>query len=233
MYSGKLVFAQVMEQLPKSRFHHLVDQYGGHRKVKSFSCGDPYRCMAFAQLTYRSSLRDIEACLHAQSSKLYHMGIRGGVARNTLANANNVRDWRLHASFAQHLITQARGLYDKDSHGLDIDSTVYALDSSTIDLCLSLFPWARFRKTKAAVKLDTLHLHGAHFVLRAKKNAPLRRLYSREVDRTTEVLCDQVVLPDPKKISRQAAPHPVRRPGKRQVPGVSDQRLRPAAPDHR
>lgn len=140
MYSGKLVFAQVMDHLPWPRFQHFVNHYDGHRKVKSFSCGDQYSCMAFAQLTYRSSLRDIEVCLRAQSNKLYHMGIRGGVARNTLSNANNVRDWRLYASFAQHLIAEARDLYSKGTHGLDIDSTVYALDASTIDLCQSLFP---------------------------------------------------------------------------------------------
>ncbi len=140
MYSGRLVFAQVMDHLPWHKFHQFVDEYGGGRKVKSFSCPDQYRCMAFAQLTYRSSLRDIEACLRAQPGKLYHMGIRGGVSRNTLSNANNARDWRIHAAFAQHLIHEARRLHRRDAHGLDIDSTVYALDSSTIDLCLSLFP---------------------------------------------------------------------------------------------
>ena len=132
------------------------------------------------------------------------------MARNTLSNANNVRDWRLHASFAQHLIAEARDLYSKEDHGLDIDSTVHALDSSTIDLCLSLFPWARFRKTKAAVKLHTLHLHGAHFVLRAKKNTRLRRLYSGEVDRTKGIICDQVVTPDGQKTS-QSCPDKLRR----------------------
>ena len=151
MYSGKLVFGQVMDHLPWHRFRRCVERYGGNHRIKSFSCSDQYRCMAFAQLTYRSSPRDVEVCLRAQSSRLYHMGIRGGVARNTLANANSTRDWRIHADFAQHLIHKARHLSD-DSHGLDLESTVYALDSSTIDLCLSLFPWARFRRTKGAVK---------------------------------------------------------------------------------
>ena len=243
MNSGKLVFAQLMEHLPWHGFRHCVERYDGNRKVKSFSCGDQYRCMAFAQLTYRSSLRDVETCLRAQSGKLYHMGIRGGVARNTLANANATRDWRIHADFARLLIGEARRLLREESHGLDLDSTVYALDSSTIDLCLSLFPWARFRKTKAAVKLHTLldlqgnipaflhltdgkthdvnaldllfpepgafyimdrayldfsrlralDLGGARFVLRAKSNTRLRRLYSREADPALGVLCDQVV----------------------------------------
>ncbi len=156
MHSGKLVFAQVMDHLPWPSFQRRVERHGGHHKVKSFSCGDQYRCMAFAQLTYRSSLRDVEACLRAQSSKLYHMGIRGGVARNTLANANATRDWRIHADFARDLIDEARRLLGEESHGLDLDRTVYALDSSTIDLCLSLFPWAPFRATKAAVKMHTL-----------------------------------------------------------------------------
>ena len=156
MYSGKLVFAQIMEHLPWHQFHDCVKRYNGNHKVKSFRCTDQYRCMAFAQLTYRASLRDIEVCLRAQSSKLYHMGIRTGISRNTLANANQVRDWRIYADFAQHLIREARSLYAGTGHGLALDDTVYALDSSTIDLCLSLFPWASFRKTKGAVKLHTL-----------------------------------------------------------------------------
>ena len=156
MYSGKLVFSQVMDHLPWHTFHRCVARYHGNRKIKSFSCSDQYRCMAFAQLTYRESLRDIEACLRAQSSKLYHMGIGGGISRNTLANANQARDWRIHADFAQRLIAVARRLYRDEDIGLELEGTVYALDSSTIDLCLSLFPWADFRKTKAAVKLHTL-----------------------------------------------------------------------------
>lgn len=156
MYAGKLVFAQITKHLPLPVFRQCVERYGGHHKVKSFTCLDQFLCMTFAQLTYRESLRDIEACLRAHQTKLYHMGIRGGVSRNTLANANQVRDWRIYADFAQHLIQIARGLYVNDGFGVDLDSTVYALDSSTIDLCLSLFPWARFRRTKAAVKMHTL-----------------------------------------------------------------------------
>ena len=156
MYAGKLVFAQVMDHLPIHTFRRCVARYRGNHKVQRFSCLDQYLCMAFAQLTYRESLRDIETCLRAQRTKLYHMGIRGDVARNTLANANGVRDWRIHADFAQALIGIARRLYAADDIGLDLDETVYALDSTTIDLCLALFPWARFKKTKGAVKLHTL-----------------------------------------------------------------------------
>jgi len=156
MYAGKLVFAQITEHLPLPVFRQCVERYGGHHKVKSFTCLDQFLCMTFAQLTYRESLRDIEACLRAHQNKLYHMGIRGGVSRNTLANANQVRDWRIYADFAQHLIKIACGLYVNDGFGVDLDNTVYALDSSTIDLCLSLFPWAPFRRTKAAVKMHTL-----------------------------------------------------------------------------
>jgi transposase len=156
MYAGKLVFAQIIEHLPLSVFRQCVERYGGHHKVHSFTCLDQFLCMTFAQLTYRESLRDIEACLRAHQTKLYHMGIRSGVSRNTLANANRVRDWRIYADFAQHLIQVARGLYVDESLGIDLDGTVYALDSSTIDLCLSLFSWAPFRRTKAAIKLHTL-----------------------------------------------------------------------------
>lgn len=137
-------------------FRRCVQRYNGNHKIKSFSCLDQFRCMAFAQLTYRESLRDIEACLRAQENKLYHMGIRGGVSRNTLANANKVRDWRIYADFAQSLIQIARKLYVDDEIGAELDNTVYALDATTIDLCLSVFPWAQFRATKAAVKLHTL-----------------------------------------------------------------------------
>ena len=153
---GKLVFAQVMEHLPLHTFRRFVTRYAGERKVKSFSCLDQFLCMAFAQLTYRESLRDIEACLRAQRSKLYHLGIRSTVARNTLANANAVRDWRIYADFAQSLIAIARPLYADEPFGVDLKETVYALDTTTIDLCLSVFPWAPFRSTKAAVKLHTL-----------------------------------------------------------------------------
>src|SRR3979409_506238 len=156
MNLGKLVFAQLTQHLPLTTFRRCVARYGGEHKVKTFSCLDQYLCMAFAQLTYRESLRDIEACLRAQSSKLYHLGIRGSVARNTLANANATRDWRIYCEFAQSLIGIARRLYAEDPFGLDLKETVYALDATTIDLCLSVFPWAPFRAAKAAVKLPTL-----------------------------------------------------------------------------
>lgn len=162
MYAGKIVFSQVMDHLPMHIFHRCVSRYQGNHKVKDFKCLDHYLCMAFAQLTYRESLRDIEACLRAQKPKLYHMGIRAPVSRNNLANANKVRDWRIYADFAHALIHIARKLYQGDSFGVDLDQTVYALDSTTIDLSLSLFPWAVFRQTKAAVKLHTLlDLRGA------------------------------------------------------------------------
>jgi len=156
MAMGKLVFAQVMEHLPLTTFRRCVARYGGEHKVKTFSCLDQYLCMAFAQLTYRESLRDIEACLGAQAGKLYHMGIRSSVARNTLVNANAMRDWRVYADLAQSLIRIARRLYAGEPLGVDLKDTVYALDASTIDLCLSVFPWAPFRSTKAAIKLHTL-----------------------------------------------------------------------------
>jgi len=145
-----------MDLVPVYEFHQCVQRYHGHYKMKSFSCRDQFLCMAFAQLTYRESLRDIEACLRSAQRKLYHMGIRGKVSRNTLAHANQVRDWRIYADFAQILITRARRLYTNDSFGVELNQTAYALDSTTIDLCLSLFPWAKFRKRKGAVKLHTL-----------------------------------------------------------------------------
>ena len=156
MNTGKLVFAQVMAHLPLTTFRRCVARYDGEHKVKHFTCLDQYLCMAFAQLTYRESLRDIEACLRSQAAKLYHMGFRSTVARNTLANANSVRDWRIHADFAQSLISIARKLYAEEPFGVDLSNTVYALDATTIDLCLSVFPWAPFRSTKAAVKMHTL-----------------------------------------------------------------------------
>jgi len=156
MYEGKLIFSQLMDFVPWRRFATCVKRYRGDYKVKSFRCSEQWRVMAFAQLTYRESLRDIEACLRAVQSKLYHMGIRSRVSRNNLSHANDARDWRIFADFAQVLIAEARRLYANEDLGLDLDATVYALDASTIDLCLSLFPWARFRKTKGAVKLHTL-----------------------------------------------------------------------------
>jgi hypothetical protein len=157
MYAGKFIFSQLVANLPMHTFRQCVARYQGERYVKQFRCLDQYIVMAFAQLTSRSSLRDIEACLRAHQSKLYHMGIRSPVvARNTLSKANERRDWRIYADFAQSLIRTARPLYAKEDLGLDLDNTIYALDSSTIDLCLSVFPWALFRSTKSAVKLHTL-----------------------------------------------------------------------------
>ena len=162
MNTGKTVFSQIMDFLPLYEFRKCVKRYRGNYKVKSFSCLDHFLCMAFAQLTYRESLRDIEACLRSMQNKLYHMGIRGGVSRNNLANANETRDWRIYADFAQVLVHQARSLYADDDFGVELDQTVYALDTTTIDLCLSLFPWARFQKRKAGIKLHTaLDLRGS------------------------------------------------------------------------
>ena len=241
MQQGHYVFSQVMAHLPLTTFRRCVARYRGEHKIKRFSCLDQYLCLAFAQLTWRESLRDIEACLRAQSSKLYHLGFRGAIARNTLANANAVRDWRIYADFAQHLIGIARRLYADDPLALELDDTVYALDSTTIDLCLSVFPWAPFRSSKAAVKLHTLldlrgnipsfifisdgKMHdvnildqlllepgafyvmdrgyidferlarledaGAFFVTRAKSNLKAQRRYSRPVDRTSGLICEQ------------------------------------------
>jgi hypothetical protein len=156
MYEGTTIFSQLMQHLPWHHFRRCVARYRGDYKLKEFKCTDHFRVMAFAQLTYRESLRDIEACLRAVRGKLYHMGIRSTVSRNNLSNANEKRDWRIYADFAQILIPEARKLYADDDFGVDLDATVYALDSTTIDLCLALFPWARFRKTKGAVKLHTL-----------------------------------------------------------------------------
>ena len=156
MYQGQTIFSQVMDFLPMHNFRQCVNRYNGNKGVKKFSCLDQFMCMAFAQLTYRESLRDIECCLRAVQRKLYHMGIRSKIARSTLAYANENRDWRIYCDFAQVLIHIARKLYADEDFGLQLEETVYALDASTIDLCLSLFPWAKFRKTKAAVKLHTL-----------------------------------------------------------------------------
>lgn len=243
MNQGKLVFAQITQHLPLTTFRRCVARYGGEHKVKSFSCLDQYLCMAFAQLTFRESLRDIEACLRAQLAKLYHMGIRARISRSTLADANEVRDWRIYAEFAQRLIGIARGLYIDEPFGVELKETVYALDSTTIDLCLSVFAWAPFRSTKAAIKLHTLldlrgnipsfihisdgkwhdvnvldyllpepgafyvmdrgyldfarlhrfHQAGSFFVTRAKSNLKAQRRYSRPVDRSTGLICDQTV----------------------------------------
>lgn len=162
MHVGKLVFAQLMEHLPWKSFGRIVSRYGGDHRVRGFSCANQFRCMAFAQLTYRESLRDIEACLRAQQAKLYHLGIRGAVARSTLADANESRDWRIYADFAQLVIAAARRLYADQPGILALEETVYALDSSTIKLCFNLFPWAAVSTDQAEVKLHTLlDLRGA------------------------------------------------------------------------
>ena len=156
MNFGKTLFAQLMDFLPWKTFHRIVARHDGDRYVKSLTCADQFRVMAFAQLTYRESLHDIEVCLSAQVTKLYHMGLRQEIKRSTLADANETRNWLIHAEFAQRLIVQARKLYAGDSFGIELENTAYALDSTTIDLCLSLFPWALFRTTKSAVKMHTL-----------------------------------------------------------------------------
>src|SRR5208282_3692888 len=156
MESGKLVFAQLMDFVPRHDFDVCVRRYGGDRRPRGFSCRDQFLCLAFAQLTFRESLRDIETCLRAVEPKLYHAGFRGKIARSTLADANRTHDWRIFADFAQVLIGRARKLYAEEPFGVDLEQTVYALDSTTIDLCLSLFPWAQFRRRKGAVKLHTL-----------------------------------------------------------------------------
>lgn len=156
MNTGKIVFSQIMEHMPLWEFRKCVKRYRGNYKIKSFSCLDQFLCMAFAQLTYRESLRDIESCLRSMQSKLYHMGIRSRMSRNNLSNANNIRNWRIYADFAQVLIHRARSLYANEDLGVDLDNTIYALDSTTIELCLSLFPWAGYSQTQAGMKLHTL-----------------------------------------------------------------------------
>jgi len=244
MHQGSTIFSQIMDFLPKHKFRQCVNRYNGNYRTRSFSCFDQFMCMAFAQLTYRESLRDIECCLRAMHKKLYHMGIQGKVSRSTLAHANENRDWRIYCDFAQVLIHEARQLYADEDFGLELEETVYALDSSTIDLCLSVFPWAHFRKTKSAIKLHTLldlrgniptfiaitdgkvhdvnildvlipeagaiyvmdkayldferlyifHNCAAFFVTRAKTNTKLKRIYSQPVDKSTGIICDQIVV---------------------------------------
>jgi hypothetical protein len=245
VYNGQTVFSQIMDFLPIKKFRRCVDRYNGNYHVRSFTCFDQFLCMAFAQLTYRESLRDIECCLRAMSGKLYHMGIRGKVSRSTIAYANENRDWRIYCDFAQILIDQARQLYANDDFGLQLDETVYALDATIIDLCLSVFPWARYSKRTGAIKLHTLldlrgnipsfiaitqgrvhevnildelipeagaiyildrgyldfqrlytlHQCACFFVVRARANTSLRRLYSMPVDKSCGLRCDQIVVP--------------------------------------
>jgi hypothetical protein len=156
MNLGKAIFSQLIELLPQYEFQKYVERYRGNYKIQSFSCWSQFLCMAFAQLTYRESLRDIQACLRGNQQRLYHMGFRGNISRNTLAHANHIRDWRIYADFAQILITQARALYAHEDFGVELKQTVYAFDATIIDLCLSLFPWAHFRQRKGAIKLHTL-----------------------------------------------------------------------------
>ena len=243
MNFGQTIFSQLMDFITTHEFNQCVKRYNGNYKIKNFTCWEQFLCMAFAQLTYRESLRDIQACLRAANKKLYHMGIRSKVSRNTLAHANQIRDWRIYADFAQVLIKEARKLYINEDFGVQLEQTVYALDSTIIDLCLSLFPWALFRKKKGAVKLHTLidlrgniptvifithgkvhdvnilddlvieagaiyvmdrgyldferlctvHQSSAFFITRAKSNFDFKRLYSNPVDKSTGVLCDQIV----------------------------------------
>jgi len=244
METRRTVFAQLMDFFPRYQFQLCVQRYRGEYKVKNFSCWKQFLCMAFAQLTYRESLRDIEATLGSVHNKLYHMGFRGRVARSSLAHTNESRDWRIYADFAQVLVHEARALYAGDEFAVELDETVYALDSTTIDLCLSLFPWARFRRRKGAIKLHTLldlrgniptfieitegklhdvnildhlipepgsiyvmdrgyldfarlhvlHQCSAFFIIRPRKRFNFRRLYSRPVDKTTGLKCDQTVV---------------------------------------
>ena len=244
MNAGTTIFAQIMNFLPWRRFQTCVTKYQGDYKVKTFKCAEHFRVMAFAQLTYRESLRDIEACLRALGSRLYHMGIKSTVSRNNLAHTNENRDWRIYADFAQILVSRAKALYANEPLGIDLESTVYALDTTTIDLCMSLFPWARFRRTKSAIKLHTLmnlrgsipefihisdgkmhdvnvldllvpspgafyimdrgyldfqrlyqlHQERSFFITRAKSNFRFRRRYSHEVDKSSNVQCDQTIV---------------------------------------
>ena len=244
VYVGKTLFAQVMEFVPWTSFGRIVQRHSGNSGVRSLSCAEQFRAMAFAQITWRESLRDIEVSLAANSTKLYAMGFRAAVKRSTLADANESRNWLIWSDLAAVLIRRARKLYANDSLGVELDNTVYALDSSTVDLCLSLFDWAPFRSTKAAIKLHTLldlrgaipafihisdgkmgdvnvldmlvfeagafyvmdrgyldftrlhrvHQAGAFFVTRAKRGMDARRVYSNPVDRSTGLICDQLVM---------------------------------------
>ncbi len=243
MHQGRIVFSQVLDFLPRKQFRKCVSRYRGNHRTRSFTCYDQFLCMAFGQLAYRESLRDTVLCLRAMREKLHHVGIQGKVSRSTLSDANEKRNWRIYCDFAQVLIGKARKLYADDDFGLQLSETVYALDSSTIDLCRSIFPWARFRTTKSGVKLHTLldlrgniptfvsvtdakvhdvnildqlipepgaiyvmdrayldfarlnklNCEASFFILRAKSNTQLKRIYSSPVDKSTGVFCDQTV----------------------------------------
>jgi hypothetical protein len=260
MYEGRTVFSQALDFLPRKQFRKCVERYQGNYRIRSFTCYEQFLCMAFAQLTYRDSLRDTVLCLRALHNKLHHVGIQTKVSKSTLADANENRDWRIYCDFAQVLIAQARKLYADEDFGLELDETVYALDSSTIDLCRSVFPWARFRSTKSGVKLHALldlrgsipsfisitdakihdvnilddlvvepgaiyvmdrayldferlyqmHQCSSFFVLRAKRNTKVRRLYSAAVDKSAGVICDQTVMLV-NKDTKEAYPEKIRR----------------------
>ncbi|MFV9644284.1 MAG: IS4 family transposase [Desulfobacterales bacterium] len=260
MYQGRTVFSQVLDFLPQKNFRKCVNRYNCNYRIRSFTCYEQFLCMAFAQLTYRESLRDTVLCLRAMHNKLHHVGIQSKVSKSTLADANEKRDWRIYCDFAQLLIGQARKLYADDDFGLQLEETVYALDASTIDLCRSVFPWALFRSTKSGIKLHTLldlrgnipsfvsitdakvhdvnildellpepgsiyvmdrayldferlydmHRGLAFFILRAKTNTQLRRLYSAPVDKSTGIICDQTVRLA-RKNSANAYPDKLRR----------------------
>ena len=260
MNTPPTIFAQIMAFLPMPEFRKCVRRYSGDYRVRKFSCLDQFLCLAFAQLTYRESLRDVESCLQTMKNRLYHMGIRGRVTRTNLAGANEARDWRIYSDFANILINEARRLYRKEDIGLKLKETVFAFDSTTIDLCLSLFPWAKFRQRKGAIKLHTLldlrgsiptfihmtdgkthdvrildelpleagafyildrgyldfarlytlHQHRVFFIIRAKSNLQSRRIMSRSVDKTMDLISDQtIVLTGPK--SKVEYPEPLRR----------------------
>jgi len=241
---GQTIFSQIMNYIPKHSFNHCVEKYRGNYKVQSFTCWEQFLAMTFVQLTYRESLRDIETCLRAMRNKLYHIGIRSKVSRSTLSDANHNRDWRIYADHAYILINIAKELYRDDKFFKELNETVYALDSTTIDLCLSLFPWAKFRQTKSAIKIHTLldlqnnipsfisitdgsvhdvnildelvaeigafyvvdkgyidferlyklNISSAYFVTRAKENLNFKRIYSHQVDKSLELICDQSIL---------------------------------------
>ena len=178
MHTGRFVFSELISHLPHKEFQKCVTRYGGNSHHRNFSCWDQYLSMAFAQLTYRESLRDIEACLSSMQSKLYHVGFRGKVARSTLADANEAHDWRIFADFAQYLIGVARSLHAEDAMGVELDNSFYALDSTTIDLCLSLFPWAKFRKTKGAGRRIS-KIPAAASVMATRASMPIRSLEFR------------------------------------------------------
>ena len=257
MHAGKLVFAQLMEHLPLHTFRQCVAKYPSRYPTLKFSHLDQFLCLAFAQLTYRESLRDIETCLRAHQAKLYHLGIRGNIAKSTLADANESRDWRIYQDFAMSLIQVARKLYAGDSFAVELEHTAYALDTTTIDLCLSVFPWAHFRRAKAAVKMHTLldlrgniptfihitdgkmhevnvldilipeagsfyimdrgftdfarwftlHQAQAFFIIRGKSNLLFRRVYSRAVDKSTGLRCDQTIVLTAQKAGKDYPQH--------------------------